>query len=131
MRKVMKPTGLFDRRSMFIECHLWVRFCSVAKDMTENTQKPQVQSLTGAFPTLFFSFVLPFYRECPPQIICFSHPALFFPKNLLYAGIPFFCLFHFLSFLFSLLLCVFLCLFLSPSFFLPLQIFSLNVRCED
>lgn len=108
MRKVMKPTGFFDRRSMFIECHLWVRFCSVAENMAENnTQKPQVQSLTGAFPTLFFSFVLPFYRECPPQIICLSHyPPSFFPKNLL--GIPFFCLFHFLSFFsfLSLTLCL-------------------------
>lgn len=128
MRKVMKPTGLFDRRSMFIECHLWVRFCSVAKDMAENNpQKPQVQSLTGAFPTLFFSFVLPFYRECPPQIICLSHyPPLFFPKNLLYAGIHFSVFFIFFVFLFfSLSYFVSFCAFFSLPLFFFLYKFSL------
>lgn len=123
MRKLMKPTGFFERRSMFIECHLWVRFCSVAEDTAENdTQKPQVQSLTWAFPSLFFSLVLHSYQECPPQIIYLSHyPALFFSKELTILWHSIFLSFSFLSFFvflfFSLLLCVLLRLF-------PLSLFS-------
>lgn len=115
----MKPTGFFERRSMFIECHLWVRFWSVAEDIAENnTQKPQVQSLTWAFPTLFFSFVLPSYPECPPQIIMFHYPAWFFSKELTILWHSIFLSFSFLSF--------FVFLFFSLSYFVSFCVFFLS-----
>lgn len=129
---------------MFTECHLWVRHCSITGDTAENnTQKPQVQSLIWAFPTLFF---LP--RVFSPDNLLVSFSYLIFLQRIYYLLAYLFLSFFFLCFSvffvssclsfrsyfvsFSLLflflpsfcLSSFFFLFLSPSFLPSLSLFS-------
>ena len=100
---------------MFIECHLWVRHCSVTGDTAENTthKNPRYSPSLGPFQGCSF---YP-YPECSRQIIHLSHfPSWFFSKEVTTLRHTVFLSFFFLLFCVFLLLCLSFLLSFFPSF---------------
>lgn len=79
IEKINETTAGSLRRSVFLECLLWARHCSVTGDTTVNTTHKNPRDIPSVGPLRHCSF----YLECSPQIIYLSHfPTLFFSKEL-------------------------------------------------